>query len=77
MIYLVVEWPIIWIVAFSGIGLLSGVIVLYWPSLKLPDSPDFKLFDAQHPFELYDSYYRNMFWFEKSFRVSNCCVFCL
>lgn len=60
------EWPFIWIVLFGSVGILSGVCVLLWPKLKLADSPDFKLFTEQHPFELYDSYYRNMFWFDKT-----------
>lgn len=70
IVWAVVEWPLIWILLFSVFGLLSAVIVFYWPSLQLPDSPDFKLFDADHPFEMYDSHYRNMFWFEKTYRVS-------
>lgn len=73
----VIDWPVVWIVLFSICGVLSGGIVFVWPTLQLPDSPDFKLFDAKHPFELYDSHYRDMFWFEKAFRVSwnNLCVF--
>lgn len=55
------------------IGILSGIIVLYWPKLQLPDSPDFKLFVSSHPFELYDSRYKDLFWFEKSYSVSHVC----
>lgn len=49
---------------------MSGVLVLHWPKLRLPDSPDFKLFISNHPFERYDSEYRDMFWFEKMYSVS-------
>lgn len=40
---------------------------MYWPKLQLPDSPDFKLFVSSHPFEIYDSRYKDVFWFEKSY----------
>lgn len=64
------DWPLVWIVLLATSGVYSGVVVFYRPRLQLPDSPDFKLFDAAHPFELYDSHYRNMFSFEKSPQVS-------
>lgn len=64
------EFPFVWIGLFGTVGILSCVCVLYWPKLELPDSPDFKLFKDQHPFELYDSVYRHMFWFERA-SVSN------
>lgn len=60
---------------------MSGLCVLYWPKLQLPDSPDFKVFSDDHPFEIYDSQFKNMFWFEKTYTVSgyitvHCSVFC-
>lgn len=51
------------------IGVSSGVIVLYYPKLGLPDSPTFQLLESGHPFELYDTTYKFMFPFEKSFTV--------
>lgn len=65
--------PWLWIGLFGGVGLLSAVIVFYWPGLQLPNSPDFKLFVSSHPFEVYESQYKNKFWFEKSFMVSVDC----
>lgn len=50
--------------------MVSGIAVLYWPKLQLPDSPDFKVFSDDHPFEIYDSQFKNMFWFEKTYTVS-------
>lgn len=49
---------------------MSGVIVLYYPKLGLPDTEDFQLFSKHHPFELYDSKYKTLFNFEKSYIVS-------
>lgn len=54
-----------------GIGIGSGVIVLYYPKLGLPDSQDFQLFTKNQPFERYDSEYKHLFHFEKSFTVSS------
>lgn len=51
------------------IGILSGVIVLYYPKLGLPDSQTFQLLDSEHLFELYDSKYRYLYRFERSFTV--------
>lgn len=51
------------------IGIFSGVIVLYYPKLGLPDSQTFQLLDSNHLFELYDSKYRYMYRFERSFTV--------
>lgn len=66
-------------ISISGVvGVLSGVIVLYWPKLQLPDSADFKLFVNNHPFEVYDTVYKDRFWFEKVYTVScNLCLLCL
>lgn len=55
----------------GAVGILSGVIVLYWPKFRLPDSPDFQLFDNDHPFEVYDTKFKNMFWFEKIYTASS------
>lgn len=57
--------PQLWILLLGFIGVGSSVIVFYWPRIQLPDSPDFKLFESTHPFEVYDTQYRQQFWFEK------------
>lgn len=69
-IHIVVQWTVFWVCFFGAVGLGSAIVIFWWPRLQLPDTPDFKLFDADHPFELYESDYRNMFWFEKLIRVS-------
>lgn len=66
----VVRLPYLWIILFAFIGILGGIIVLYWPKFRLPDSPDFQLFSSDHPFEVYDSKFKNKFWFEKLYTVS-------
>ncbi|CAD7084344.1 unnamed protein product [Hermetia illucens] len=62
----VVKLSVLWIALLGSLGIVSMVIVLYWPSIQLPDTPDFQLFDSKHPFELYDMKFRDKFWFEKS-----------
>lgn len=51
------------------IGIVSGIIVLYHPKLGLPNSQSFQLLDSNHLLELYDTEYRYMYRFEKSFTV--------
>ncbi|KAJ6638287.1 Protein dispatched [Pseudolycoriella hygida] len=67
----VLRMPYLWIVLFGTLGIASGVVIFYWPKIQLPDSPDFKLFSDDHPFEIYDSQFKNMFWFEKSYTNSD------
>uniref|UniRef100_A0A336L3V2 CSON002639 protein n=1 Tax=Culicoides sonorensis TaxID=179676 RepID=A0A336L3V2_CULSO len=62
IINLVTFFPIFWM---TLLRILSSIIVLYWPKLQLPDSADFKLFVNDHPFELYETTYKDRFWFEK------------
>jgi hypothetical protein len=69
VIFLILKFPLFWIVILGLFGITCGVFVLYWPKLKLPDSPDFKLFVEDHVFELYDSKYKDLFWFEKIYTV--------
>ncbi|XP_055384764.1 protein dispatched [Condylostylus longicornis] len=61
----VLKMPYLWIVLFGFIGVFSFVIVLYWPSLQLPNTADFQLFISDHPFEAYDAQFKDLFWFEK------------
>uniref|UniRef100_A0A182NZ92 SSD domain-containing protein n=1 Tax=Anopheles dirus TaxID=7168 RepID=A0A182NZ92_9DIPT len=70
IIELIITLPWLWITLLGTIGILSGVLVLHWPKLRLPDSPDFKLFISNHPFERYDSEYKDMFWFEKMYTTT-------
>lgn len=70
IIRLIMCVPWLWIALFGLLGILSGVVVFYWPGLQLPESPDFKLFVSTHPFEVYETQYKSRFWFEKSFAVS-------
>uniref|UniRef100_A0A182PPZ7 SSD domain-containing protein n=1 Tax=Anopheles epiroticus TaxID=199890 RepID=A0A182PPZ7_9DIPT len=70
IIDLIINLPWLWVTLLGTIGIMSGVLVLHWPKLRLPDSPDFKLFISKHPFERYDSEYRDMFWFEKMYSTS-------
>uniref|UniRef100_A0A182Q1X4 SSD domain-containing protein n=1 Tax=Anopheles farauti TaxID=69004 RepID=A0A182Q1X4_9DIPT len=70
VIELIITLPWLWITLLGTIGVLSGVLVLHWPKLRLPDSPDFKLFISNHPFERYDSEYKDMFWFEKMYTTT-------
>lgn len=49
---------------------ISAVIVLYNPTLKLPDTAEFQLFTSDHLFEQYDFKFKNMFFFETFEMVS-------
>lgn len=55
----------------GAFGIASGVFVFYWPKLELPDTPTFKLFVNNHPFEIYDTKYKDSFWFEKMYTSSD------
>lgn len=56
----------LWLSSLGGIALAAGMVVFSFPGLRLPDSPNFQLFDASHPFEKYDLQYAPRFLFEKS-----------
>lgn len=63
-------WPVFNDLYILGLfGVMCTVIVLYYPKLQLPDSADFKLFVDSHPFEVYDSHHKDLFWFEKIYTV--------
>lgn len=70
IISLVLNYSKLVIFILGTIGVLSGVAVLYYPKLQLPNTPDFKLFVSDHPFEIYDSVYKDYFWFDKTSMVS-------
>lgn len=58
-----------WITLFTLIAILSLSVILYSYSWVLPDSPGLQLFASSHPFEQYDSIYRDRFWFERVLRT--------
>lgn len=60
----------LWLCLLTAVAIASISVVFYWPRLRLPDSADFQLFAASHPFEQYDYIYKNKFWFEKPQKVS-------
>uniref|UniRef100_A0A0K8TSG4 Putative patched transmembrane receptor n=1 Tax=Tabanus bromius TaxID=304241 RepID=A0A0K8TSG4_TABBR len=67
----VTKTPILWMSLLGIIGISSAFLVLYWPRLQLPESPNFPLFSSNHPFELYEAKYRENFRFEQSTQSSN------
>lgn len=54
----------------GSLSILSAVVVMYYPGLKLPDSRSFQLFQSSQLLEQYDLVYRDNYWFERSNRVS-------
>lgn len=71
IIMLVINYSLLWIVLLGSFGLASAVFVLYWPKLELPDTPTFRLFTNDHPFEVYEAKYKDLFWFEKMYTSSD------
>lgn len=67
----IVNFRITWLTLLTVVAMASGFIVLYYPKLQLPSSPDFQLFDSSHLFEQYDLVYKNRFWFKREQRVSS------
>ncbi|XP_050681671.1 protein dispatched [Leptidea sinapis] len=49
----------------GSIGLISVIIVFYYPGLQLPNTKQFQLFQKTHPFEQYDHEYSQHYLFEK------------
>jgi protein dispatched 1 len=70
IVALVVNYPFFWILVLGLYGIISACFVLYWPKLELPDTPTFRLFSSNHPFEIYESNYKDLFWFEKMYTSS-------
>lgn len=70
IVALIVNYPLFWILLLGSYGLLSAYFVLHWPKLELPDTPTFRLFSSDHPFEIYESNYKDLFWFEKMYTSS-------
>lgn len=64
----VLKFRWIWIILFLLISMMAVAIVIHSSAWKFPDSPGLQLFDSSHPFEQYDSIYRNHFWFDRVLR---------
>lgn len=64
LVKIIVKLPWIWIFVFGAIGVVSGLIVFYWPGLQLPNSKSFQNFISSHPLEKYDLEYKHLFPFE-------------
>lgn len=68
----VVKLKYVWFLLLITMAVISGVIVLFYPKLQLPNTVEFQLFATSHPFEQYDFVYKNHFWFKNAERrVSN------
>ncbi|XP_030376547.1 protein dispatched [Scaptodrosophila lebanonensis] len=66
---LVMNYAYFWLLIFGALGALSGVIVLWYPGLQLPEKSQLQLFVSQHPFEIYNTRLKQEFWFEKPLRA--------
>ncbi|XP_074098681.1 protein dispatched isoform X2 [Cotesia typhae] len=55
----------LWLPILGAAALAGGMVIFNYPGLRLPDSPNFQLFDNSHQFERYDFLYKRKFWFEK------------
>ena len=62
--YLVTHfWPV-WVGISSTIGVIGTVIVLVYPQFQHPDSPHIRLYQDNHPSEIYQMQVRDHFGFE-------------
>ncbi|KAK5639216.1 hypothetical protein RI129_011708 [Pyrocoelia pectoralis] len=66
---IVIKFRLFWLIFLSVVAIGSAIVVLYYPRLQLPNSPEFQLFKSSHPFEKYDLIYKNHFWFERSDKI--------
>lgn len=65
----VLNFRLFWLVMLTFLAVTSAIIVLYYPKLELPSSPEFQLFESSHPFETYDLIYKHKFWFKRIQKV--------
>lgn len=70
IVMLILNYRIFFVVVLGSFGIASACFVLYWPKLELPDTPTFRLFTSEHPFEVYEAKYKDLFWFEKMYTSS-------
>ncbi|KAA0184897.1 hypothetical protein HAZT_HAZT002747 [Hyalella azteca] len=68
MPWIVMKPRVLWASLLFGFAIYAGVLVLYYPGLRLPDSADFQLFNRDHYFERYDLDHKYNFWFERNLR---------
>ncbi|KAF5279572.1 hypothetical protein FQA39_LY18285 [Lamprigera yunnana] len=66
IINIIIRYRYYWVIILSMVTAASAVIVLYYPRLQLPSSPEFQLLRSTHPFEKYDLEYKNKFRFQQS-----------
>lgn len=74
LIEIVLNCKRLWLVVFAALGILSFPIIFVYPKLRLPDSSEMQLFASSHLFEKYDLVYKDRFYFERLFKVSNRCT---
>lgn len=55
-----------WLASLTLVAAGGTFAVLYHPRLSLPDSKEFQVLSAEHPFERYDLEFKKRFWFEKA-----------
>ena len=63
---IIVKSRYFWLVLFTTLAAGGAFVVFYYPKLQLPDSKEFQIFNADHPFEKYDLFLKKLFWFEKA-----------
>lgn len=63
---IIVKSRYFWLVLFTALAAGGAFVVFYYPKLQLPDSKEFQIFNADHPFEKYDLFLKKLFWFEKA-----------
>lgn len=55
-----------WLVALTSLTVGSAVVVFFQPTLLLPISREMQIFGSEHPFEKYDLFLKQLFWYEKA-----------
>lgn len=71
LLMLALRFRYVWFFILTAVALMSVLIVLRYPGLQLPDFREFQLFKKSHPFEQYDLFYKQNFWFERIQKVCN------
>lgn len=55
-----------WLASLASLAAAGAFVVLCRPRLSLPESKEFQVLSAGHPFERYDLELKKRFWFEKA-----------
>ncbi|KAM7300142.1 protein dispatched homolog 1 isoform X1 [Ixodes scapularis] len=55
-----------WLASLAALAAAGAFVVLCRPRLSLPESKEFQVLSAGHPFERYDLELKKRFWFEKA-----------